>query len=124
MDGHTSETLATLKNEMIDRFGALPESILNLIKTTSIKLRALTSGINRIDLGKNGGRIEFGQQPNIDTKSLIGLVERQSEMYSFTDGNRLRLHHLTQSSKERFELIDDLLNHLAIDEYEAFESPS
>ena len=106
-----------LQSEMIDRFGNLPESISNLFEVTQVKLKALLAGIERIDFGEKGGRIEFGQQPNIDTEALVRMIEKQSDLFSLEDGNRLRLHHQTDTGNERLELIITMLDTLTANKH-------
>ncbi len=64
----TRDALRALQVEMIDRFGLLPEPVKNLFRVTDIKLLACDLGINRIDLGPRGGKIDFLQ----DTESTCG----------------------------------------------------
>ena len=106
-----------LQSEMIDRFGNLPESISNLFEVTRVKLKALLAGIERIDFGDKGGRIEFGQQPNIDTEALVRMIEKQSDLFSMVDGNRLRLHHQTDTGNQRLELIITMLDTLTANKH-------
>ncbi|MBM2829840.1 MAG: transcription-repair coupling factor, partial [Gammaproteobacteria bacterium] len=51
--------LTDLQEEMIDRFGLLPEPVKNLFQITTLKLKANPLGIRKIDLGKQGGRLHF-----------------------------------------------------------------
>jgi transcription-repair coupling factor (superfamily II helicase) len=47
-----------LKAEVIDRFGPLPPAARTLFRVTELKLMAGDLGIDRIDIGPRGGRIE------------------------------------------------------------------
>ena len=46
--------LVDLKEEIIDRFGMLPESVINLFDIAKLKQKASNLGIRKIDLGENG----------------------------------------------------------------------
>ncbi len=54
--------------EMIDRFGALPDEVKNLLEILSIKQLCKKSGVSQIDAGPKGAVIAFhnNQPPNID----------------------------------------------------------
>jgi len=67
--------LKDLQVEMIDRFGLLPEQTKTLFAVTELKLRVQPHGIKKIEAGPKGGRIVFGEQPNIDHMKLIQLVQ-------------------------------------------------
>ncbi|MEA3642177.1 MAG: TRCF domain-containing protein, partial [Lamprobacter sp.] len=67
--------LKDLQVEMIDRFGLLPEPTKILFAITELKLKVQPYGIKKIEAGPKGGRIVFGEQPNIDHMRLIQLVQ-------------------------------------------------
>ncbi|MBK5939420.1 transcription-repair coupling factor [Halochromatium roseum] len=67
--------LKDLQVEMIDRFGLLPEPTKALFAITELKLKVQPYGIKKIEAGPKGGRIVFGEQPNIDHMRLIQLVQ-------------------------------------------------
>ena len=66
--------LDELKIEMIDRFGLLPAPLRNLFRTTAVKLVAGTLGIDRVDIGPVGGRLEFGTET--EGRPLHGRLDR------------------------------------------------
>ncbi len=73
--------LKELQVEMIDRFGLLPEPTQNLFAITALKLRVQPLGIKKLEAGPKGGRIVFGEQPNIDHMRLIQLVQSRPKDY-------------------------------------------
>ncbi len=62
--------------EMIDRFGAIPESTENLLTVIRIKLNARLAHIAKVDLGPKGALVSFWNDtfPNID--GLLAYVAR------------------------------------------------
>ena len=77
----TPADLKDLKVEMIDRFGLLPEPTENLFAITALKLKVQPLGIRKLEAGPKGGRIVFGEQPNIDHMRLIELVQSRPKDY-------------------------------------------
>lgn len=53
-DLETAEAIADMKEELIDRFGAIPQEVDNLLKTVEIKIMCRKSGIDKIDAGAKG----------------------------------------------------------------------
>lgn len=84
------ESLKELQIEMIDRFGLLPEAAKNLFLLTELKLKANSLGIRKIETSGNNGRIEFDQEPNIEPKAIIHLIQTQPQQYRLDGPTRLR----------------------------------
>ena len=106
------EALDDLKVEMIDRFGLLPEPTRTLFDVTSLKLRASPMGVNKIDLGPNGGRVTFQPKPNIEPTRIIRLIQTEPQFYRLDGSDKLRLTTALESLPERLEFLDALLDTL------------
>ncbi len=54
--------------EMIDRFGALPDEVENLLEILQIKMLCKRAGVSKVDAGPKGAIIEFHNNapPNVD----------------------------------------------------------
>ncbi len=85
------EQLRELQVEMIDRFGLLPDPVRTLFHAHALRRIAEPMGIRKIDWGPNGGRIVFGDKPNIDTLSLIQLMQSKSANFRMEGSNQLRI---------------------------------
>lgn len=95
----TNKEIAELKEEMIDRFGLLPEPMQNLLEIASLKLVAGKIGIKKIDVGNEYGYIDFIDKPNIDPLKIIDLVQKFSRQYQLQGSTRLRFTRDTKVSK-------------------------
>ncbi len=107
------EELHELQVEMIDRFGLLPDPIKTLFRVTELKLDAVRLGIRKIDFGPRGGRIIFGDQPNIDPLRIIQLVQTQPQAYRLDGSDKLRISGDFQDRDHRIEALSHLLTSLA-----------
>jgi len=85
------EDLRELQVEMIDRFGLLPDPARHLFTIAELKLQATSLGIRKLDLGSNGGRVQFEAKPNIDPMAVIRLVQSQSKQYAMDGPDKLRI---------------------------------
>lgn len=81
--------LEELQVEMIDRFGLLPDETRNLFKVTEIKLLAAPLGIKKIDAGMQGGKIDFTDTPNVDSRKIIQLIQTQPKKFQIKGSSRL-----------------------------------
>ena len=108
-----TETLQLLREEIIDRFGRLPDPAMLLFKATALKLRATPIGIRRIDAGAKGLRIEFIEKPNIDPGSIIRLLQSAPKRYKLDGPTRLRMLIDLPDAESRIRAADTLLDQLA-----------
>lgn len=104
--------LDTIKEEMIDRFGLLPDSSKNLFKITELRLKAEPLGIRKITAGTFAGTIEFNDKPNIDPKIIIGLIQKQANVYKIKGNNKLEFQlpeMIGNDAAKKIEFIENLL---------------
>jgi transcription-repair coupling factor (superfamily II helicase) len=104
--------LKDLQVEMIDRFGLLPEPTKNLVRMTSLKLKAEQLGIKKVDAGPQGGRIEFAADTPVDPLTLIKLIQGQPNRYKFEGATLFKFTVPMERSEERFNTIEALLERL------------
>ncbi|HET7268232.1 MAG TPA: transcription-repair coupling factor [Oleiagrimonas sp.] len=103
------DALRDLKVEMIDRFGMLPDPIKQLFAITELKLKATPMGIRKLEFGPAGGRIMFREQPAINPRALIGLIQDQPRIYKLEGQEKLRIQREFETPPERLEAAHQLL---------------
>lgn len=106
------EGLKDLQVEMIDRFGLLPEPTKNLVRITSLKLKAEQLGIKKVDAGPQGGRIEFAADTPVDPLTLIKLIQGQPARYKFEGATLFKFMVPMERPEERFNTIEALFERL------------
>ena len=111
---NSPEDLRELQVELIDRFGLLPSAAKNLLRMASIKQRATTLGIEKIDAADGGGYIVFGKNSRVDPVELISLVQNDGQTYKLRGSHRLQFHQDLSNLDVRFKSIEKLLEKLAI----------
>ena len=108
------EDLRELQVELIDRFGLLPPAAKNLLRMASIKQRATTLGIEKIDAAESGGYVVFGERSKIDPVALVDLVQNDGQTYKLQGSHRLQFRQDLSNLDARFKSIEKLLEKLAI----------
>src|SRR5690606_13551446 len=83
--------LRELQVEMIDRFGLLPDAAKYLFAIAELKLQATTLGVRKLDIGANGGRLQFVEKPNVDPMAVIRMIQGQPQLYRMDGPDKLRL---------------------------------
>ena len=108
------ENLRELQVELIDRFGLLPSAAKNLLRLASIKQRAATLGIEKIDAAESGGYIVFGERSKVDPVELIDLVQNDGQTYKLQGSHRLQFRLDLSNLDTRFKSIEKILEKLAV----------
>jgi transcription-repair coupling factor (superfamily II helicase) len=65
-----------MQEELIDRFGKLPEQVKALIETHRLRIAAKTVGIVKIDAHSEAASLQFMEQPPIDPVRIITLIQK------------------------------------------------
>ncbi|UYP29154.1 transcription-repair coupling factor [Pseudomonas sp. Z8(2022)] len=105
--------LKELQVEMIDRFGLLPEPTKHLMRLTLLKLQADKLGITKVDVGPQGGRIEFAAETCVDPLTLIKLIQAQPKRYKFEGATAFKIQVPMERAEERFNTLEALFERLA-----------
>ena len=109
------DALRELQVEMIDRFGLLPPQVKQLFVLASLRLRAQQIGVKAVELGEQGGHVDFKENARIDPLKLVTLVQEQPLHYRLAGPTRLRIELPLADERERETLARDLLDRLAGD---------
>ena len=106
------DSLKELQDEMIDRFGLLPEPSKNLVRITLLKLQAEKLGIKKVDAGPQGGRIEFAADTCVDPLTLIKLIQGAPNRYKFEGATLFKFQVPMERPDERFNTLEALFERL------------
>jgi transcription-repair coupling factor (superfamily II helicase) len=90
----TAEEISDMREELIDRFGAVPEEVENLLKTVEIKQICQLANIERVDAGARGILFSFHNNvfKNVDklmqfVVSQLGAVKVRPDQKLFVEKN-------------------------------------
>ena len=83
--------LRELQVEMIDRFGLLPDPAKHMFAVAELKQQATELGIRKLDLGENGGRVQFTEKPKVDPMAIIKMIQGQPKLYQMDGPDKLRV---------------------------------
>ncbi|MEE4278214.1 MAG: transcription-repair coupling factor [Halieaceae bacterium] len=111
--------LREMQVEMIDRFGLLPAAVKGLFSNNSLRLLAARLGIRALELGEQGGHIDFLENTAIDPLALVTLVQEQPLVYRLAGPTRLRVSCELKDLRAREALARELLERLAGEIHEA-----
>ena len=107
--------LADLQAEMIDRFGPLPAAAQSLFRVAGLKLRAGPLGIARLEVGPQGGLVQFAERHAVDPARVIRLVQGQPDRYRLEGTHRLRIRIELEDAAARVRAAERMLATLGAD---------
>ena len=71
------DDLILLQEELIDRYGKLPEAAQTLLATHRLRLNAEPLGIIKIDANEAQATLQFSAKPSVEPLRIIELVQKQ-----------------------------------------------
>ncbi|TCV90720.1 transcription-repair coupling factor [Sulfurirhabdus autotrophica] len=105
------EELDGLHEELVDRFGLLPDAAKALLETHRLRILSKPLGIARIDASSESILVQFVPNPPIDAIKIIQLIQ-QRRNYKLSGQDKLRIEVSTPNLAERLNTIKTLFNEL------------
>lgn len=76
---HEDDMIA-IQEELIDRYGKLPEAAQTLLATHRLRLSGEPLGVVKIDASENQAMIQFSAKPSVDPLRIIELVQKRKDV--------------------------------------------
>ncbi len=101
----TVEDINDMREELIDRFGPIPEEVENLLKTVEIKQICMLCGIDRVEAGARGILIAFHNNTFKNVDKLMDFISKQLGAIKIRPDQKLFIERDLTSYKVRLEII-------------------
>lgn len=101
--------LKNIRDELIDRFGPMPQEAQNLFDTMSIRIILKRCGIKRLDIAKDGITITFAGNGYGNTERLSKLVNQRPRVFKILSENKLKINAKGITLPQDIPRIIDLL---------------
>jgi transcription-repair coupling factor (superfamily II helicase) len=108
----TPEALDALREELIDRFGILPEPARALVECHRLRILGKPFGIARIDASDTAIQLQFVDKPPIEPAKVLSLVQRKKH-YRLAGQDKLRIELKLPDVKARVAAIREAFGELA-----------
>jgi transcription-repair coupling factor (superfamily II helicase) len=105
------EALGSIREEIRDRYGRLPESVEQLFGYAQLRLSAESIGILSIDKTSDGVAIKFSEKARVSTEKLLAFVAAR-EGRTFTPTGVLRLTLTDEEEDQVLELLRGVLEQI------------
>ncbi len=106
------DALAALQEEIVDRYGRLPEPARALIETHRLRLAAERLGVKKIDASGEAIVLSFVPDPPLDPAKLIALIQREKTM-RLSGQDRLRIDVKAPTLQTRLQQLRAVFKALA-----------
>ena len=102
------EGLLRLQEELIDRFGKLPEPARTLVTVHRLRLSATELGIRKIDASDDTILLQFVPRPPIEPTAIIRFIQSRKDT-KLAGNDRLRITIKTPDIEQRVQRIREML---------------
>jgi transcription-repair coupling factor (superfamily II helicase) len=112
-DADTRESLDLLREELVDRFGELPEPARALIECHRVRIAARPLGVARVDATHEAVQLQFVKNPPLDGARVIDFIRRKGRAARLAGPEKLRVEAKLPAWQERAQAVTDILHDLA-----------
>jgi transcription-repair coupling factor (superfamily II helicase) len=106
------DDLEALQEELVDRFGLMPDPARALIDSHRLRIDAKALGIVKVDAGPDAIVLQFMKNPPIDPARIIQLLQTRKS-FKLSGPERLRIEEKHAQFAARVQRIRSILKELA-----------
>ncbi len=108
-----AEEIEAFAAELIDRFGELPEEVLNLLQIVAIKRYCRAAGVEKVDAGPKGALVSFFRDRFANPEGLVTFIQQQPGAVKLRPDHKLVYRRLWDDPKSRIQGVRLMLESLA-----------
>ena len=105
--------VARIRDELLDRFGALPSEAENLLDVIRVKIRARLLGVVSIDAARGEIVLTAGDKTRVDPRRLVNLLTQANGRMRVAPGHKIHAQAPLDDPARLFEATRQLLENLA-----------
>ena len=110
------QDIANIKNEVTDRFGALPVEASNLLLKIILKVSAREAGVKRLDLSVDKIKISFSEAHQNNPSGIVNMIAADSKRFNFTPDHvlhvRLKKNQGTNALAQAKNILKDITQYV------------
>jgi transcription-repair coupling factor (superfamily II helicase) len=107
----TATQIDALMEEIIDRFGKLPDQAQTLIDVHRLRVLSQPYGVTKVDAAPGVITITFKKNPPIDSMKIIQLIQKNKHI-KLAGNEKLRIERVLPEARERAQMVRDVLRNL------------
>jgi transcription-repair coupling factor (superfamily II helicase) len=108
-----NDAVSSLLEELVDRFGKLPDQAQALIDTHRLRVLCEPYGVHKIDAAPGVIIITFKPNAPVDPQSIIHLIQRNKHI-KLAGNDKLRVEKAIEKATDRAHMVRDVLKGLQL----------
>ncbi|HET9578785.1 MAG TPA: transcription-repair coupling factor [Usitatibacter sp.] len=108
----SDEELERLTEELVDRFGPLPDATRVLLECHRLRIQGAPLGVQKIDASSTGIVVQFVPEPPVEPRKILSLVQ-SSRIYRLPGPDRVRIEMKHEDLRQRANEVRQFLKKLA-----------
>jgi transcription-repair coupling factor (superfamily II helicase) len=112
-DAGTRDDLELMREELVDRFGDLPEPARALLDCHQVRIAARPLGVSRVDATHEAVQLQFIKNPPLDAAKVIDFIRKKGRQARLAGPEKLRVEAKLPAWQERAAAVKDILQQLA-----------
>ena len=108
----TDEELEHLTEELVDRFGPLPDPTRVLLECHKLRIQGAPLGVQKIDAAPTAITVQFIPEPPVEARKILALVQ-SSRIYRLPGPDRVKIEMKHDDLKQRSNEVRQFLKKLA-----------
>jgi transcription-repair coupling factor (superfamily II helicase) len=112
-DASSLESLEILQEELVDRFGDLPEAARALLECHRVRFAARPLGVTRVDATHESVQLQFIKNPPIEAAKVLSFIQKKGKQARLAGPEKLRVEAKLATWPERAAAAKDILRQLA-----------
>jgi transcription-repair coupling factor (superfamily II helicase) len=116
----TSDQIDGLLEEIVDRFGKLPQQAQTLMDVHRLRVLSLPYGVVKVDAAPGMIQISFKPNPPIEPMRIIELIQKNKHI-QLAGNDKLRIERELPDPKARAQMVRDILRSLGQPKIETVE---
>jgi len=109
---HTKTEIEAFAAEMIDRFGALPDEVENLLDIVTLKNLCKEAGVSKVDAGPKGAVVTFRNDHFVNPAGLVAFITTHQETAKLRPDHKLVLMRNWANGEQRIDGVRYLVGEL------------
>ncbi|HXS51732.1 MAG TPA: transcription-repair coupling factor [Usitatibacter sp.] len=105
------EDLERLTEELVDRFGPLPDAARVLLECHKLRIQGAPLGVQKIDAAPSGIVVQFVPEPPVDARRVLSLVQ-SSRIYRLPGPDRVKIDMKHDDLRQRSNEVRQFLKKL------------
>ncbi|HEY5579995.1 MAG TPA: transcription-repair coupling factor, partial [Rhodoferax sp.] len=108
---NNTNQIDALLEELVDRFGKLPNQAQTLIDVHRLRVLAKPFGVVKVDAAPNVITITFKKNPPVDPMKIIAMIQKNKHI-KLAGNEKLRIERELPEAKDRAQMVRDVLKNL------------